>query len=103
LKQRPGIKNFLKRVILNHRTLILHEAQHMQDFMGLLMKRKNTGSQWTREEIIRLRSHLKRLALYVPSLIIFVLPFGSLLIPVLAKALDRREKNRMNEAGDKQP
>jgi hypothetical protein len=91
------IKLFLKRHILKNRALILQESQHIDDFIQFLMKRRNTGVTWTGEEIARLKSHLKHLSLYVPALIIFVLPFGSLLLPVLAEILDRREKSRTNQ------
>ena len=90
------IKLFLKRHILKYRALILQESQHMAEFILLLMKRRNTGEKWTGEEITRLKSHLKHLSLYVPVLIIFVLPFGSFLLPILAEILDRREKSRTN-------
>jgi len=90
------IKLFLKRHILKNRALILQESQHMADFIQLLMKRRNTGVKWTGEEITRLKSHLKHLSLYVPALIIFVLPFGLFLLPILAEILDRREKSRTN-------
>ena len=88
------IKLFLKRHILKNRALILQESQHIADFIQLLMKRRNTGVKWTGEEITRLKSHLKHLSLYVPALIIFVLPFGLVLLPILAEILDRREKIR---------
>ena len=90
------IKLFLKRYILKNRALILQESQHMAYFIQLLMKRRNTGVKWTGEEITRLKSHLKHLSLYVPALIIFVLPFGLFLLPILAEILDRREKSRTN-------
>ena len=90
------IKLFLKRHILKNRALILQESQHISDFIQLLMKRRNIGVKWTGEEITRLKSHLKHLSLYVPALIIFVLPFGSFLLPILAEILDRREKSRTN-------
>jgi hypothetical protein len=89
------LKLFLKRHILKNRTLILREANHMHDFMNLLMKRRNTEVKWTREEIRLIKSHIKHLSLYVPALVIFILPFGSLLFPILAEVLDRREKSRM--------
>jgi hypothetical protein len=76
--------------------LILHESKRIAEFIHLLMKRRNTGVKWTGEEKARLKSHLKHLSLYMPALVIFVLPFGSLLIPILAEILDRREKSRMN-------
>jgi len=90
------IKLFLKRHILKNRALILQESRHMAEFIQLLMKWRNTGVKWTGEEITRLKSHLKHLSLYVPALIIFVLPFGLLLLPILAEILDRREKSRTN-------
>lgn len=90
------IKLFLKRHILKNRDLILHESQHMADFIQLLMKRRNTGVKWTGEEITRLKSHLKHLSLYVPALIIFILPFGLFWLAILAEILDRREKSRTN-------
>lgn len=88
------IKLLLKSYILKNKALILHESQYFSDFIQLLMKRRNAGGEWTTEEISRLKSHLKRLSLYVPALIIFILPFGLLLLPVLAEVLDRREKSR---------
>ena len=62
--------------------------------MKLLMKKRNTGFAWTKEEKKHLQSQLKHLSLYVPILIIFILPFGTLLIPVLAEMLDRRKQPR---------
>ncbi|MCX5827573.1 MAG: hypothetical protein NTV58_06180 [Deltaproteobacteria bacterium] len=66
--------------------------------MMLLMKQRNTGNNWTAEDIAMIKSHLMRLALYVPVLIIFLLPFGSFLLPVLAEIIDRREGMRNKEA-----
>jgi hypothetical protein len=89
------IRLFLKRHVLKNRDLMLKEANRMHDFMNLLMKRRNTGVKLTREEIRLMKSHLKHLALYAPALVIFILPFGSLLLPILAEALDRRGKSRL--------
>jgi len=66
--------------------------------MELLMKQRNTGNNWTTEDIGLLKSHLIHLSLYVPVLIIFLLPFGSFLLPVLAEIVDRREETRKKEA-----
>jgi hypothetical protein len=90
------IKFLLKRHILKNRILILKESQYFSDFIQLLMKPRNIGVGWTAEEITRLKSHLKHLSLYVPALIVFILPFGLFLLPVLAEMLDRREKSRAN-------
>ena len=89
-----AVRLFLIRHILKYRALILQESRHMEEFMQLLMKRRNTGAKWTGEEITRLNSHLKHLSLYVPALIIFVLPFGSVLLTILPEILDRRKTSR---------
>ncbi len=81
-------------MVANIRAMILDEAQKCGGFMQLLMKPKNTGRAWTREERQVLRMHLKHLSCYVPIMVIFVMPFGSLLIPVLAEILDRRRTRR---------
>jgi hypothetical protein len=92
------LKIFLKRIISKNKALILSESRGMQNFMKLLMKQRNTGNNWSPEDIAMIKSHLLRLALYVPVLIIFLLPFGSFLLPVLAEIIDRREGMRKKEA-----
>jgi len=88
------IKLFFKGFIARHRDLLYQESRNVQNFMHLLMKQKNTGTMWTGDEIKQIKVNLKHLSLYVPALIIFMLPFGSLLLPVLAKILDRRKQIR---------
>ena len=90
------LKRFLQRIIAKNKSLILRESQGMNDFMMLLMKQRNTGNKWTNEDIKKIKSHLIRFVLYVPVLIIFLLPFGSLLLPVLAEIMDRRTEIRKN-------
>ena len=92
-------KGQLLRMLANNRAMILDEAQKITGFMHLLMKPRNTGKAWTSEEKRLLRLHLKHLSYYVPIMIIFVLPFGSLLIPVLAEILDRRGTRRPHGKG----
>ncbi|MBU1713468.1 MAG: hypothetical protein KKD47_10255 [Proteobacteria bacterium] len=89
------IRIFLKEQILKNRALIIKEGKYLQGFMLLLMKQRNSGAKWTLEEKTQLKAHLKHLSLYVPALIIFALPLGSLLIPILTEILDRREKDRI--------
>jgi len=84
---------------MKNRTMIINEAKYFRGFMLLLMKQRNTGVKWTGEERTQLKSDLKRLSLYVPVLIIFALPFGSLLLPVLTEVLDRRDKDRVKYQG----
>ena len=88
------IRFFLKRLILKNRDLIFSEAQQFQGFLHLFFKPRNTDAAWTKEEKEQIKNYLKRLSLYVPILIIFVLPGGSLLLPILAEVLDRRKNRR---------
>jgi hypothetical protein len=88
------LKSFLKNTIIKNRALIRKESRDMHDFMSLLMKHRNTNVKWTPDEIRELKSHLTHLSFYVPALIIFSLPGGALLLPLLAEVMDRREKLR---------
>jgi len=85
----------LKRFVLRNKELIFREAQQMQGFLHLLFKQRNTDQKWTQEEKKQLKDHLKRLSLYLPIIIIFILPGGSILLPILAEVLDRRKKRRI--------
>jgi hypothetical protein len=87
---------FVKKQLIKNRELILQEVRCMNGFMQLLMKQTNSGDVWSKREIKQLRSCLLRLSLYVPILVIFLLPFGSLILPILAEVLDKREQKRMN-------
>jgi len=91
------IRLFLKKLLLKNKELIFNEAQQMQGFLQLLFKQRNTELKWQKEEKEQLKNHLKRLSLYVPILIIFTLPGGSLLLPVLAEILDRRKTRRIGD------
>jgi hypothetical protein len=95
-----AIKGQLLRTVAKNRAMLLNEAQTISGFMHLLMKHRNTGEIWTREEKQLLKMHLLHLSCYVPALAIFALPFGSLLIPVLAEILDRRSIHRKARAED---
>jgi hypothetical protein len=88
------IKHLIISQIKKNKDLILNETNEMNGFTKLLMKHRNTGIEWTREEKIKLKYYLWRIAIYVPIIIIFLLPFGTLLLPVLAESLDRRKNRR---------
>jgi hypothetical protein len=88
------LKYLLKRLILKNKELIFHEAQQMQGFLFLLFKERNTDSEWTKEEREEIKTYLKRLSAYVPVIVLFLLPGGSLLLPFLAEILDRRKQRR---------
>jgi len=86
--------HLLKIQLRKNADLIRNEAAHLNGFMKLLMKERNTGERWTGDDKALLRNYLRRLALYVPALTIFALPFGLFLIPLLAEVLDRRKASR---------
>jgi uncharacterized membrane protein len=67
----------------------------MQGFLQLLFKQRNTDQKWTKEEKKQIKDQLKRLSLYLPIILIFLLPGGSLLLPILAEILDRRKTRRI--------
>ena len=96
------IPSFVIGMVAKHKALLLHEADKINGFMKLLMKPRNTHEKWTNEEKRMLRSHIWHLSYYIPALVIFALPFGSLLFPFLAEMLDRRKKGRTAVAAPRQ-
>jgi hypothetical protein len=90
------IKSYLKRLLLKNRQFILAEVVAVKGLMQLLMKNRNTGEKWTREEKREIKRHLRDLSKILPVIIIFLLPGGSLLLPLLAAVLDRRAMIRRN-------
>jgi hypothetical protein len=88
------IKLFFRELFAKNRDMVLEEGLHMMGFMRLLMKYRNTGIQWTEKETHHLKSHVKRLSLHAPLLMIIVLPSGLVLLPILTEILDRRKKKK---------
>jgi len=89
------IKKYLKRLILVNRDAILMEVLSIKGLMQLLMKTRNTDETWTRDEKKEIKRHLKNIAKIIPAVAIFSLPGGSILLPVLAEAIDRRKIRRL--------
>ena len=96
--QRWGIGGTLKALVRRHlckqREFILTNVLEVQDLMRLLMRPRNSGLPWSRDEVGRIRAHLKTLARLIPALVVFLLPGGLLLLPVLSEVLDRRQGPR---------
>jgi hypothetical protein len=92
---RKVMQFFMRILVDKNKELIYGEAEFLGGFMHRLMKQKNTGTKWTKEEKRRLIRDVRHLSYYVPVLIIFLLPGGSLILPLLAELLDRRKKPRM--------
>jgi hypothetical protein len=88
------IIRYAKHLIVQNREFILTEVLAVKGLMQLLMKTRNTGERWTREELREIRTHLKHISKMVPVILLIVLPGGSLLLPFLAEVLDRRKTKR---------
>jgi hypothetical protein len=88
------MKKYFKRLILVNKEAILMEVLAIKGLMQLLMKIRNTDEKWTIEERKEIKRHLKNIAKIIPAVVIFVLPGGSFLLPMLAEALDRRKVRR---------
>jgi hypothetical protein len=89
------IKKYLKRLFITNKEAILMEVLAIRGLMQLLMKTRNTDEEWTREEKIEIRGHLRNIAKIIPAVAIFSLPGGSFLLPILAEVLDRRKTRRL--------
>jgi hypothetical protein len=88
------IKKYLKRLILVNKGAILMEVLSVKGLMQLLMKTRNTDEKWTRDEKKEIKMHLKNISKIIPAVVLFSLPGGSILLPILAEALDRRKTRR---------
>ena len=88
------IISYFKRLIIKNREFILKEVLAVKGLMYLLMKNRNTGETWTREEKREIKNHLRTLSKMIPVIIVILLPGGSLFLPFLAEVLDRRKIRR---------
>ena len=88
------IKSYLVRQLRNNREFILQEVLAVKGLMQVLMKNRNTGERWTKEEKKEIKRHLRNISKIVPVVLIFLLPGGSILLPILAAVIDRRKTIR---------
>jgi hypothetical protein len=86
-------------MIAQNRDFILKEILAVKGLIQIIMKPRNTREKWTAEEKKEIKIHLRHISQMVPVLIIFLLPGGSLMLPFLAGALDRRT-NRNRDANN---
>ena len=89
------IRSYIKRLIVINKEVILMEVLSIRGLMQILMKTRNTDEKWTKEERKEIKMHLRNIAKIVPAVALFSLPGGSLLLPILAEALDRRKTRRL--------
>jgi hypothetical protein len=80
----------MKRFFNQSKAAVLREILAVRGLMHLLMKRRNTKVAWTKDEKAEIKRYLKSLSRGLRILIVFSLPGGTLLLPLLALALDRR-------------
>jgi hypothetical protein len=80
----------LEEILVQYREKILKEIDSAKDLMALLMK--GTRGKWTKGELSQIKAHFVTLGRKVPILMVFMLPGGSILLPILIEVLDRRTK-----------
>jgi hypothetical protein len=88
------IITYFKRLMIKNRQFLLEEVLAVRGLMSLLMKNRNTGEKWTKEEKKEIKNHLRNISKVIPVILVFLLPGGSLFLPFLAVALDRRKERR---------
>ena len=88
------VARLLKRLIQKNRAFLLAQVLEVKGLMQLLMKNRNTGEKWTQAELRQIRAHLRGISKMVPVILVFLLPGGALLLPLLAEVLDRRKQIR---------
>lgn len=88
------IRRYFKRLLSKNKQFLLEQVLAIKGLMQLLMKNRNTGEKWTKEEKKEIKRHLRSISKMVPVIIVFLLPGGTLLLPILAEVLDRRKTIR---------
>ena len=86
------VRRYFKRLIIGNREFILGEVLAVKGLMELLMRPRNTGEKWTTDQVTEIKSHLRILSKGIPAMAIFLLPGGSLLLPLFVAILDRRKR-----------
>lgn len=81
----------LRKILVYYRETIREEIHSVKDLMALMMK--GTREKWSKGELQAIRAHLAHLSKRVPVLIVFLLPGGLVLLPILVEVLERRKKS----------
>jgi hypothetical protein len=80
------------------RKYLMAEIVQAKDLMPLLMKKRNR-QPWSAEDRREVRERLTRLSKVSPYLVVFALPGGMVMLPVLSWWLDRRRRAKGPPAG----
>jgi len=84
-------REVLEEILIQYREKILKEIGSAKDLMALLMK--GTRGKWTKSDLAKIKVHLVSLGKKFPILMVFMLPGGTILLPLLVEVLERRKKN----------
>jgi len=84
-------REVFKRILAKYRKRILKEIDSAKDLSSLLMK--GTQGGWTNSELLKIKTHFVILGKKVPIFMVFLLPGGLILLPLLIEVLDRRKNN----------
>ena len=85
----PDRKTF-RKILFHYQETIRQEIHAVKNLMGLLMK--GTKEKWSGAELQEIRSHFAYLSKRVPVLMVFLLPGGLVLLPILVEVLERRRQ-----------
>ena len=78
------------------RKYVLGEVVQITGLMPLLMKPRN-HQKWTPEDKRQIVTHLRRLSMVSPYLVVMVMPGSFIVLPALAWWLDRRRQNNLRK------
>jgi hypothetical protein len=84
-------RNTIKKSLLHYRETILEEIHSVRDLMALVMK--GAKKKWSKNELQEIKTQFVQLSKKVPVLMVFLLPGGLVLLPILVEVLERRRKN----------
>jgi hypothetical protein len=93
---KPVIVRTVMEMMERERKYVLGEVVQIADLMPLLMKPRNHQG-WTPEDKLQIVSHLRRLSMVSPYLVVMVMPGSFIVLPALAWWLDRRRQNDLRK------
>jgi hypothetical protein len=93
---KPVIVRTVMDMMDRERKYVLGEVVQITGLMPLLMKARNHLS-WTPEDKRQIVTHLRRLSMVSPYLVVMVMPGSFIVLPALAWWLDRRRQNSLRK------
>lgn len=93
---KPVIVRTVMEMMDRERKYVLGEVTQITGLMPLLMKTRNHQG-WTPEDKRQIVTHLRRLSMVSPYLVVMVMPGSFIVLPALAWWLDRRRQNSLRK------